>query len=60
MAIIRCGNCDTFVDDDWNPCEDVGGELVCTDCAVELEEEAEHEQMGQAATYKRLCGVSDE
>ena len=47
MAIYICEQCQDYKDDDYDPCEDVNGENVCTDCAVELEEEeeAEHEQM---------------
>ena len=33
MAIVHCFKCDEFVDDDWNPCVDWKGELICPDCA---------------------------
>lgn len=34
MAIVRCDECDTFVDDDYDPCEESPktGELICTGC----------------------------
>lgn len=28
-----CANCDSLVDDDYNPCLDWRGDLICPDCA---------------------------
>ena len=46
MAMYRCNECDMFVDDDWNPCEEDPRpgqelELLCPDCAEEIIEEDE-------------------
>lgn len=35
MAIVRCAECDEFVDDDYNPCEEnPHGDLTCPDCLM--------------------------
>lgn len=36
MAIYRCFMCDALVDNDWNPCTEVNGELHCESCAEEF------------------------
>lgn len=38
MAIYLCAKCDRFFDDDYDPCEEVNGDLVCPGC-YECEEE---------------------
>ncbi len=44
MAVYRCNLCDSFIDDDYHPCEEdprqgYEHELVCEDCFIELTEE---------------------
>lgn len=41
MAMIRCAECENFVDDDYDPCEEFNSELVCPDCYVLLAEISE-------------------
>jgi|AOAMet_66_BLW_10_1038536.scaffolds.fasta_scaffold16278_2 hypothetical protein len=41
MAVYRCQECDSYVDNDYNPCEVVKGELVCPDCYEEMQTEDE-------------------
>ena len=36
MAVYMCGYCDELKDDDYNPCSDWFGDLICEDCATEL------------------------
>lgn len=36
MAIYLCHECDEFIDDDWDPCTEVNGELVCPACVEEM------------------------
>ncbi len=38
MAIILCHNCDEFFDNDYDPCEEVDGELWCESCAADRAE----------------------
>ncbi len=38
MAMYICEECDSWMDDDYNPMEDFQGKCVCPDCSVELEE----------------------
>ena len=33
MAIVMCANCDSLVDDDYFPCSEYRGELICESCA---------------------------
>jgi len=37
MAVYFCAWCDRYVDDDWYPCEEIDGELVCPRCVEEKE-----------------------
>jgi len=37
MAIYYCHWCDRYVDDDYFPCEELDGELVCPRCIEEKE-----------------------
>jgi hypothetical protein len=42
MGMYYCHQCDNHKDNDYEPCEAHSysvGEMVCPDCAVELEEE---------------------
>jgi hypothetical protein len=42
MGMYYCFQCDNHIDNDYHPCEEHPynvGEMVCPDCAVELEEE---------------------
>jgi hypothetical protein len=39
MAIYYCEECDKYINDDYNPGTDVNGELVCEDCACEMEDD---------------------
>ena len=41
MAIYYCAECDNYIDNDWFPCEEYKGELICPDCALELTDENE-------------------
>ena len=37
MAVYYCESCDTYMDNDYHPCEEwIGGLLVCPDCFEEL------------------------
>jgi DNA-directed RNA polymerase subunit RPC12/RpoP len=41
MAVYKCFECDSFVDNDYHPCEEhpsETNELVCPDCFIELPE----------------------
>ena len=44
MAVYYCQECDSYVDDDWHPCQEVKGELVCPDCYEEMQEEEEEDE----------------
>lgn len=33
MAIVMCAHCDSLVDDDYFPCSEYKGELICDSCA---------------------------
>ena len=39
MSIYICAVCDQYIDDDWNPGEMYGDELICQNCAESLLEE---------------------
>ena len=41
MAVYFCNECSKYVDDDYNPGVDIDGELVCEDCACEIEDAEE-------------------
>lgn len=36
MSVFYCAECDRLRDADFSGCEEVAGDLVCTDCAEEL------------------------
>ena len=38
MAVYVCDECGEYIDNDYDPMEEVGSQLVCTACAVELHE----------------------
>ena len=40
MAIYYCHQHDGYVDNDWFPCEEHEGELICPDC-FELKDDEE-------------------
>jgi len=37
MGIYYCFECDNYLDDDYEPGEDIEGELVCPSCAEQRE-----------------------
>ncbi len=40
MAIILCADCELWVDDDYDPCEErPDGQLICPECAMKRENE---------------------
>lgn len=42
MGVYRCPLCEEFIDNDYFPCEEINGELVCPKCA-ELDEEEDED-----------------
>lgn len=49
MSVYYCQECDKYIDNDWFPCEDWEGELVCSSCYDNLELE-EDESMSDSRT----------
>lgn len=40
MSVMRCDNCDKFVDTDWHEMWEIDGQDWCEDCTMELPEDA--------------------
>ena len=38
MSVYYCQECDRYVDNDWQPCEEYEGELICPSCFEDLED----------------------
>jgi len=50
MAMYMCAECDSWLDDDYYPCQEhptSKTELICPDCLLELEERMEEEINGE-------------
>lgn len=58
MAMYRCYECESFVDDDYHPCEEhprVETELACPSCMESMAERAEEERNGEDFRKPRIA-----
>ena len=53
MAVYHCYQCDTWLDNDYHPCDQHPkheNELICPECLIELEDTPEVRQKGEFTT----------
>ena len=68
MATYRCEQCDTWLDNDYHPCEQhpkYEDELICPECLIGMEDTPQVRQRGkftteQLATIKQLEEACDD
>lgn len=59
MGMYYCNNCDNYIDNDYHPCEEWIGDLVCPSCYEDLVAEYDDEVINKTEKNMRDDGSQD-
>ena len=57
MAVFYCHGCDEYIDNDWNPGQEIAGEFVCESCYSDIIADMEQDGVEMTRRLKVIAGV---